>query len=86
MQLLGIRTVDRRWSWLLRGADGAMLLRSSRSFGSYALSMIDAAEVLDHLQTAPIEGADGLAASPPRHAVGRAGPRSPADRGRDPLP
>ena len=83
MQLLGIRTVDRRWSWLLRGADGAMLLRSSRSFGSYALSMIDAAEVLDHLQTAPIEGAGCVAIPPPRDAAGRVGTRPSVDRGRD---
>lgn len=83
MQLHGIRTTGGRWSWVLRGADGTTLLQSPRTFGAYALSMIDAANVLDHLQTAPIEGADCVVIPPPRDAAGRVGMRASVDRGRD---
>ena len=86
MQLHGIRLAGGRWSWALRGADGTTLLQSPRSFGAYALSMIDAANVLHHLQTARIEGADCVAIPPPRDTAGRVGTRAPVDRGRDPSP
>lgn len=58
MQMLGIRVADGLWSWVLCGADGVVLVRSARTFGSYALAMVDAACVHGQLQTAEIECAD----------------------------
>ncbi|MGJ7546640.1 hypothetical protein [Variovorax sp. LT1R16] len=61
MQLLGIRTAGGQWSWVLRSADGAQVIQSTRTFSSYVLSMIDASCVCDHLQTAQVECADYIA-------------------------
>jgi len=66
MQLLGVRVAGGQWSWVLRGADGATAVQSTRTFKSYALSMIDAASVCNHLQTAWIEGADYIVIPAPR--------------------
>lgn len=60
MQLLGIRTTQGGWSWILRGADGATMVQSTGNFGSYALAMIDASCVYGHLQVAEIECSDIL--------------------------
>lgn len=66
MELRGIRTAGGRWSWILCGADGATVVQSTRTFRSYALCMIDASCVCDHLQTAEIEGIDYLPILPLR--------------------
>ena len=66
MELLGIRTAGGHWSWILRDVHGATVVRSTRTFTSYALCMIDASCACSHLQTAEIECSDYLPILPLR--------------------
>lgn len=70
MHWLGVRTAQGDWTWVLRGADGAAVAHSTRSFGSEAQALSDAAVVRKQLQSARIESADFLPIAPLRTAQG----------------